>query len=117
MEKRIPVTNNTKMNLYVGSNIVPPGETRDFPESHVPHHLRPQADEPVREQGAPADPLGEMLKSSVKEISAGLDGLSTDDIERLGDLEQAGQARKGVLSAVSEALLARADAAGAGGSE
>lgn len=108
MEKRIPVTNNTNMPLYVGSNIVPPGETRDFPESQVPHHLRPQKDEPAKEQAAPADPLAELLKGTVKEVTAGLDGLLTEDLETLGELEQLGQARKGVLSAIGELLLGRA---------
>jgi len=112
MEKRIAVENKTKMPLYVGSNIVPPGEIRDFPESQVPHHLRPA---PVAEAApqAPADPLAELLKGNVASVVAALPDLTDADVERLGELEQQGQARKGVLSAVAEELLVRAEAAGA----
>jgi hypothetical protein len=108
MEKRISVSNNTKMNLYVGSNIVPPGETRDFPESQVPHHLRPQEESPAKEPAAPADPLAELLKGTVKEVVAVLKGMPLADIEKLGELEQAGQARKGVLSAIADIQLTHA---------
>lgn len=106
MEKRIPVTNNTAMNLYVGSNIVPPGETRDFFESQVPHHLRPAQEE--AEVKAPADPLAELLDGNVASVVAALPELSTEQLEKLGDMEQAGGKRKGVLGALAEALLNRA---------
>ena len=105
MERRIPVTNNTKMNLHVGSNIVPPGETRDFPESQVPHHLRPVIETEKPAEAVPGDPLAELLKGNVKIIVAALNGMLLADIERLGELEQAGQARKGVLSAIAEIQL------------
>ncbi len=113
MEKRIPVTNNTKMNMHVGSNIVPPGETRDFPESQVPHHFRPV--EKAEEAPAPApqtDPLAELLNGTVKAVTAALPAMADADIERLGELEQAGQARKGVLGSIADVLLNRAAQAG-----
>lgn len=107
MEKRIPVTNNTSMNLYVGSNIVPPGETRDFFESQVPLHLRP-VDQVEEAPVVVVDPLAELLDGNVASVVAALPELTTEQIEKLGEMEQAGGKRKGVLSALAEALLTRA---------
>ncbi|HQS59974.1 MAG: hypothetical protein B7Y56_03455 [Gallionellales bacterium 35-53-114] len=106
MEKRIPVTNNGAMMLYVGANMVPPGETRDFPESQVPHHLRPAPVE-VKEE-TPADPLASLLDGNVPSVVAALPELSVEQLEKLGEMEQAGGKRKGVLNALAEALLTRA---------
>ena len=109
---KIPVSNTSAMPIYVGAAMIPPGETRHFDEQDVPHHLRPA---PVAEAApqAPADPLAELLKGNVAAVVAALPDLTDADVERLGELEQAGQARKGVLSAVAEELLVRAEAAGA----
>ncbi|MCE5182370.1 MAG: hypothetical protein LLG15_11260 [Betaproteobacteria bacterium] len=108
MEKRIAVTNNTQMNMHVGSNIVPPGETRDFPESQVPHHLRPvDAEEPEKKEEQ-IDLLAEMLSSKVADIIAKIPSLSDADLERLGEMEQVGKSRTTLLSAIAEALLHRA---------
>lgn len=106
--KKIPVHNKTAMPIYVGAAMVFPGETRHFDEHEVPHHLRPQEEAPAKKQAAPADPLAGMLKGTVKEVTAGLDGLLTGDLEKLGELEQSGQARKGVLSVIADLLLTRA---------
>lgn len=108
METRIPVTNNTAMPMYVGSNMVPPGETRDFPESQVPAHLRPAA-EPVAEDLKPSeDPVAALAAGTVKDAVEQIPGLSLADLERLGELEQLGKARASLLSAISDALLSRA---------
>lgn len=109
MEKRIWIHNPNKTPMHVGSDIVPPGETKDFPESRVPRHLRPA--EPVKEQPAAStinETLVELLKGSVKNISAALTDMSTAEVEMVGEMEQKGQNRKGVLAAVSTLLLARA---------
>lgn len=109
---KIPVSNNTAMPIYVGAAMIPAGETRHFEEQDVPHHLRPvQEAAPVDE---PVDPLVTLLESNVGDVVAALPELSRADVERLGELEQAGQARKGVLSGIAENLLARAEA-GTGG--
>lgn len=104
---KIPVSNTTAMPMYVGATMIPPGETFHFDEEVVPHHLRPA---PAEEAAAdvPLDPLADILSGTVPTITAALADLTIEQIERLGDLEQAGQARKGVLSAVSEVLLSRA---------
>jgi hypothetical protein len=108
MEKRIWVHNPTKTNLHVGADIVPPGETKDFPESRVPRHLRPVE----KKEEAPVEktnPLADLLKGSVKDIVPGLDALSTADLEALGELEQlAEKPRTTLLSAIAELLLNRA---------
>lgn len=105
---KIPVHNNTAMPIYVGAAMIPPGETRHFDEHDVPHHLRTveQAKETVSQTNA--DPLAELLKGTIKDITAKLPGIPTEEIEKLGDLEQLGQARKGLLSAIAETLLERA---------
>jgi len=104
---KIPVTNNTAMSIYVGSAMIPAGETRHFEEHEVPHHLRPKAEAAPVEQPV-EDPLGELLKGNVQSVVEALDALSSDDIERLGELEQAGQARKGVLNAIADIQLSHA---------
>lgn len=107
MERRIPVTNNTQMPIYVGSNMIPAGETRDLPESQVPAHHRPR-EEPPEPPAAPDDPYTTLLEHNVGTVVAALPAMSVEEIEKLGELEQLGQARKGVLSAIAEALLKRA---------
>lgn len=106
---KIPVTNDTKNYLSVGAVLIPPGETRHFEKEDVPHHLRPQTAE-SKPEDIPLDPLAELLKGNVASVAASLPDMSVFDIERLGDLEQQGQARKGVLSAIAEILLTKAAA-------
>jgi|GEM_PF-6072053 len=106
MERRIPVSNLTKITLFVGSYMVPAGETRDIPESQVPPHLRPQ--EPVAVPAPEIDPFADLLSHNVQTVVAALEHMSTEEIEKLGEMEQQGAARKGVLSAIAEKLLANA---------
>lgn len=104
---KIPVTNKGTSPMSVGTSVVLPGETRHFDVQDVPHHLRPKAAEaaPV---AAPADPLGELLKGNVASVVAALADLPLADVEKLGELEQAGQHRKTLLAAIAEELLNRA---------
>lgn len=104
---KVPITNNGKTHMAVGSTLIPPGETRHFEEQDVPHYLRPgvSAEKPVE---PPVDPLVELLKGNVPSVVVALEGMLFTDIERLGDLEQQGQARKGVLGAIADKLLQRA---------
>jgi len=114
MEKRISVSNNTAMPIYVGSNMVPPGETRDFPESQVPPHLRPaDTDAPAVTGHAPR--LALLLDESVSGVLAKLPELSDADIAALIEMEESGQARKTLLPELNKALAERSlDAALAG---
>lgn len=108
---RIPVHNNTAMTIYVAGLMIPPGETRHFEEEQVPLHLRPAPVEQESEPAAPADPLAELLQGSIAKITPELAAMSTENLEQLGELEQQGQARKGLLGAIAEELLKRASAA------
>lgn len=108
----IPVTNNTAMPIYVGAEMVPAGETRLFHESQVPEHLRPAAEpQPADEAPAQPDAVAELADKPAKDVIAGLETLTTEQLERLGELEQAkgDKARSTVLAAVSELILKRAD--------
>jgi hypothetical protein len=112
MNQKIPVTNHGAMPLYVAGLMIPPGETRHFDADLVPLHLRPPAPEPEVDE-TQYDPLAELIEGNVKEVAAAIPGLSDDDLARLGELEQArgDHARKGVLSAIAEETLNRAEAA------
>jgi hypothetical protein len=44
----------------------------------------------------------------VKSVTGALPDLSAEQVEKLGELEQVGQNRKGVLSAIAEILLKKA---------
>jgi hypothetical protein len=117
MEKRISVHNPTAMPIYVGSNMVPAGETRDFPESLVPPHLRPQA-APELAAEPESDPVAELLALSVKDIVSGFDALTDEDLARLGALENADDTpRKSLVSAITEEQLKRAAAKNDGGAD
>lgn len=106
---RIPVHNNTAMPMYVGSEMVPPGETRHFEESQVPLHLRPAKAEPVAEVIV-EDPIQALSEKPAKDIIAAIPGLGVEQLEKLGDIEQLREKpRSTVLAAISEALLTRAD--------
>lgn len=108
MEK-VPVTNNSKMPIYVGSEMIPPGETRHFDVADVPAHLRPAAAEPEAE-AVVVDPVEELSGKSAKDIIAAIPGLSDPQLEQLNTLEQARETpRSTVLKAISEASLTRAD--------
>lgn len=116
MEKRIPVSNNTQMPIYVGSNMVPPGETRDFPESQVPPHLRPvaQVAETAPAPGNDGDPLLELLDKPIKEITPLLAALTDDELTRLEAAENAGKTRSTLIAAIAEEKLQRAAGGTAG---
>jgi hypothetical protein len=106
----IPVFNGGSMPLWVGGQMVPPGETRLLPAHHVPAHLHPAVQAaPLPPAEAPADPLAEILDGSVKDVVAALPGLDADQLMELEGLEGLREApRKGVLEAVAAALLQRA---------
>jgi len=112
MNQKIPVTNSGAMPMYVAGLMIPPGETRHFDHDLVPLHLRPAIVEPEPDE-TQFDPLAELIEGTVKAIAAAIPGLSDDDLSRLGEMEQArgAAARKGVLSAIAEATLTRAEAA------
>lgn len=115
-EKRIVVTNTTAMPLYVGSEMVPPGETRDFAESSVPPHLRPAPAAP--EAPAPvSDPIADLLDQPVKAIAAaiaergelGVPTIPDAQLAALKTSEESGKNRSTLLAAIAEETLKRAN--------
>lgn len=132
MGKQIPIHNDGSNPIYIGTAMVAPGDTRVFDEADVPVHQRPDggqvddidvvestapavvADSDVALTGegnmAPADSdavLHALLDGSVASVSKHLANLNDADLERLGDLEQLGQGRVTLLSAIAEEQLSR----------
>lgn len=98
---KVPYSNETSGFVHIGPVTIAPGATRDVEQSHIPGY------KPAEEAPAPPvdDPLAVLLSHSIPTVIAGLDGLSRDQLEKLGELEQKGQARKGVLGPIAEILL------------
>lgn len=103
---RVPIENTGKMPIFVGGVMIPPGEIRHFEDDLLPPEFRSSA--PVSEAEA-ADPLAELLDGNVHEVTGGLDALSNEWLARLEAMELAGKNRKGVLAAIAEEMLRRAD--------
>ena len=108
---KTPYFNDTPNFIFVGGVMVPPYSTREVDENLLPREAAAEAEAPETEP----DELAELLKGNVSEVVAKLPELSLDDIERLGDLEQTGQQRKGILGAIAERLLAEASKNEGGG--
>ena len=115
---RINVPNHTGMPIYVGSVMIPAGESRDFEEHDVPLHLRPVAAAPATEPAKPADPaavrkaeLEELLTHTVGDVRESVANLSNEDLTALEAMEGAADTpRKTLLEAIAEELLQRAGA-------
>lgn len=108
--KKIPYFNDADHIVFMGGVMVPPGETRLVDEALI------VADPAVADDGGNAavvdspdsfniEKLEELLKNKQDDVLKAIPGLSLASVEALGELEQAGQARKGILGAVAERLL------------
>lgn len=104
----IPIKNNGKNPLSVGTLLVMPGETRIIPAQLVPKHLHPAAVTAAAESLPPLDPVLELLDLSVKNIVAALQGLSEEDLDTLEAAEHAGKTRKTLMEAFTVERLRRA---------
>lgn len=124
---KIPYYNSEDRLVVIGGVMVPPGETRLVDECLVPATdsepdnggAGQQGSEPgnggTGQQGSEPDnggavvvdreKLAELLTRKQDDVLKELPGLSLQEIEVLGGLEQEGQARKGILGAVAERLL------------
>lgn len=105
--KKIPVTNNTAMPIYIGAAMLPPGETRPFPEHQVPAHLRPKPIEQAEPESPPA--ITAILDKSIKEIVPLLPAYTDEELQVLKAAEEGGKTRDGVMKAIVEEELRRAD--------
>ena len=102
------VENDTAHMLYVGGCAIAPGEGR---EVEVPEgaDAAPQAPEPEPDADGP---LRELLAGSVAVVAAGLAEFGAETLARLEQLENAAaKPRKGVLVALADERIKRADAA------
>lgn len=108
--QKVPYTNNGENTVHIGSATIQSGETRDVDPSLLPGY---QPEGAVVEE-TKLDPIAELLKGSVKNISVELANLSDADLAHAGSLEQDGQNRKSLIEAMTAENLRRAnDKAGA----
>lgn len=100
------IENDTAHMIYAGGCAIAPGEGR---EVEVPEALAVQ-EQPV-EPDADA-PLRELLAGNVATVTAALAEFSVETLQRLQALEDAAEKpRKGVLAAIADEQIKRADAA------
>jgi hypothetical protein len=117
MSNLVPFTNETDRFVTVGLFTIPPGQTRSVEAYLHPDYSAP-ADGPADEQEkidvSEIDlAMQLLLDGNVDSVLAAMADLPDEELERLGELEQLGKSRKGVLGAVAEHLLNRAGAANA----
>lgn len=105
---RVPIENKGQMPIYVAGAMIPPGEIRLFEEDQLPPEFRAPAEVPVVEE---VDPLLVILALSVDKVANGLPDLADAELDRLEMLEAEGKARKGVIAAITEERLRRAEVA------
>ncbi len=105
--REIPVTNNKKHPIYVGSVMVPAGETRVFPRSQVPPHLLPAVELPKPEPEQ--DPVLTILDHKIAHIVEMFPSFSNEELAKLKHAEEAGNTRKGLMAAIAEEELRRAN--------
>lgn len=98
------VENNTPNTMYVAGVAISPGEGR---EVDLPDVAGPAPEEELPD--ADAD-LRELLAGNVDAVKAGIVGLSGETLQQLLALEREGKARKGVVEALGDAIIAAADA-------
>lgn len=107
MEK-IPVENKSEMAIYVGATMIPPGEIRHFYEHELPPEFKPVQDA-APEQLEEVNPLVGLLDLSIAKIELQFAELSTEQLEKLGELEQLREnPRQTLLSKIAAELLTRA---------
>lgn len=106
----VPFHNKKPYAIFVGNTLIPADETRLVDQRLV--SVQNAAKEIAIEN---QDPLLELLKNPIQAVIAALPDLTIEEITRLGELEQQGQARKGVLGPLAEILLIQSsDHAGSG---
>ncbi len=112
MAKR-PYTNDTDSIQHIGTVTLWPGETREVEETLIPDH---QAAPQASPQGP--GPLALLIQRNAPEVIAALPTLDDEQLSSLDEMERATEKpRKGVLQAIAEEKLTRADRAQAGEGE
>ena len=120
MAKRY-ISNDTAAVMFIGGVMIQPGEGRDVDETFLPPELLQPADEaeakaPELTDAEKADAnLRDVLKGSISKIKPLLPDFSPETLARLLELEQAdGTPRQGLVQAITELQLQRAQAATGG---
>lgn len=98
------VENTGSSPIWVDGRMIPPGEGR---EVDVPDEAAAPVEAPVPDANAA---LQELLAGNVDAVKAGIAGLSGETLQQLLALERDGKARKGVVEALGDAIIAAADA-------
>ncbi|AUH51230.1 hypothetical protein CXB49_10615 [Chromobacterium sp. ATCC 53434] len=99
---KIPYYNDTEHYKTVGTMLVPPGETREVDASMLPDYA---AADLALDEDAPVHIVDALLAGPFSELLSAIPVLAREDLEQLGEREQAEGRRKDVLAAVSERLL------------
>lgn len=102
-------TNNTATYQYPAGKAVAPGESIILTYGECPEHA-PDAVKQAKPGKPAVDPIAEVLKGKVDEVKAKLPALSDETLAKLGEAEQlAKDPRKGVLGAIADEQMRRAD--------
>lgn len=114
MGKLIAVVNNGTSPIYVGDQVVVPGNCRHFDEDLVPLHLRPAVVEAAAEIAVappPADPLAAELGCEPEQLLDAIAAVAdVGQIMKLAELELASATpREGVLDALGDRQMAIAE--------
>ncbi|MGY8624145.1 hypothetical protein [Chromobacterium violaceum] len=99
---KIPFYNDSEHYKTVGTQLIPPGETREVDATMLPGYA---AAELALDDDAPVHIVDSLLAGSLHELLSAIPVLAREDLELLGEREQAEGRRKDVLAAVSERLL------------
>lgn len=86
--------------------MIPAGDTRLVDARLLPEPVMAAVLTP---EGAAALDLEALLQGTVAEVMLVLSDLSREEVEQLGELEQIGQARRGILGPVADLLLTSAN--------
>lgn len=115
MGKIVAFRNPTNKYLTVGNKTVGPGETREVDEDHIQPSFKKEKSKKKEEKKL--DPFLTILKSPVVEITKVIQGrnedgsavITTEDLDRLEQGEESGKNRIGVIAAITEEQLFRAN--------
>lgn len=106
MMSKVPFHNDTDKIKHVGPVTLFPGDTREVEETDIPDFKAPEAGGESKQ-----DPLLMILEGKAPEVIDVLPDLTPGELDALQLAEQAGKSRKGVLEAIAEEFLVRANAA------
>lgn len=84
------IQNDGPRTIFVGGVMIPPGECREVDTTYLPPEYQddaPAAEAPASGQPDPDANLRELLKGTVKDIGAQLEGFSAETLKRLAELE------------------------------